>query len=119
MTLLSIELDRFRSFPGLELALDPRGGVLEAPNGRGKTNFLEALHYLSLFRSFRGAPDAELVTFGERAFRVRGEARGEESRVAVVGVSVEGARKSVSVDGKRSRPAEALGTALSDRKSVV
>ncbi|MFN2433082.1 MAG: DNA replication/repair protein RecF [Gemmatimonadota bacterium] len=113
MILQSLELDSFRSFPSLALQLDARGGVLEAPNGRGKTNFLEAIHYLSLFRSFRGATDAELPTFGARAFRVRGEVMDESGRRRSVGAAVEGARKQISVDGARLRPAEAIGTALS------
>jgi DNA replication and repair protein RecF len=111
VTLRSIELENFRNFRALGLTLDPRGGILEAPNGRGKTNLLEAIHYLSLFRSFRGAPDAELVTFGERGFRLLGETDGHAQRR--IGLSVEGLRKRLLVDGKPGRPADNVGAALS------
>jgi DNA replication and repair protein RecF len=113
VTLLSIELERFRNFPSLSLELDPRGGVLEAPNGRGKTNFLEAVHYLNLFRSFRGVPDSELPTFGENGFLVRGEVEGLDGRRRRVGVALDGGRKRLSVDGRPGRPADHAGTALS------
>lgn len=113
MTLLSIELARFRNFPALGLSLDPRGAVLEAPNGQGKTNFLEAVHYLNLFRSFRAAPDAELVRFGESGFRVRGEVERADGRRRAVAVALEGTRKRLAIDGRPSRPAEHIGTALS------
>jgi DNA replication and repair protein RecF len=113
VSLRFIELERFRSFPSLSLELDLRGGVLEAPNGRGKTNFLEALHYLNLFRSFRGAPDAELAAFGEQGFRVRGETTVGGGVKHRLGVSVEGSRKRLSIDGREARPAEHVGAVTS------
>jgi DNA replication and repair protein RecF len=114
VTLLSIELENFRNLPALQLSLDARGAVLEAPNGRGKTNFLEAIHYLTLFRSFRGATDVELVRFGETGFHVRGELAAQAGHPPRgVGIAVEGSRKRLSVDGRAARPAEHVGTALS------
>lgn len=113
MTLVSLELENFRNFAALSLPLDARGGVVEAPNGHGKTNLLEALHYLNLFRSFRGASDAELVSFGQRGFRVRGEVEEREGSRRGLGVALEGARKRLSVDGREARPAEHIGVALS------
>ncbi len=43
------------------------------PNGHGKTSFLEALLYLEVFRSFRGARERELARFGADGFRVEAE----------------------------------------------
>lgn len=39
-------------------------------NAQGKTNLLEAIHYLETFRSFRGTRDERLIRFGEHVFRV-------------------------------------------------
>jgi DNA replication and repair protein RecF len=50
--------------------------VLVGPNGHGKTSFLEALLYLEVFRSFRGAREGELVRFGADGFRVEAEVEG-------------------------------------------
>ena len=36
--------------------------MLVGNNGVGKTNVVEAIHYLSLARSFRGADDEDLIT---------------------------------------------------------
>ncbi len=113
MILLSLELQGFRNFTSLSLPLDSRGAVLEAPNGRGKTNFLEAIHYLSLFRSFRGAPDSEVASFGTRSFVLHGELTREGDRRTGIGVAVDGAKKRLAVDGRAGRPAEHVGTALS------
>jgi DNA replication and repair protein RecF len=51
--------------------------VLVGPNGQGKTNFLEAVQYLALGRSHRGARDDEIVRFGSDHFFVRGDAEGD------------------------------------------
>ena len=40
------------------------GLALLGANAQGKTNFLEAVYYPVLFRSFRGAPDQEVARFG-------------------------------------------------------
>ena len=50
--------------------------VLVGPNGHGKTSLLEALLYLEVFRSFRGARDRELVRFGADGFHVEVETDG-------------------------------------------
>src|SRR6185312_9856173 len=48
----------FRNLARLDLAPPPDGFALIGENGQGKTNLLEAIHYLQLLRSFRGARDA-------------------------------------------------------------
>ena len=44
--------------------------VLTGPNGSGKTSLLEALGYLSILRSFRGARSKELTALGEHGFEL-------------------------------------------------
>ena len=63
---------RFRNFSELELVFPPEGVAIIGDNGSGKTNLLEAIYYLEIFRSFRGAPDEQLVRIGEEAFHIRG-----------------------------------------------
>ncbi len=67
-----LRLRQFRNFPDLDLAFQPAGAAVVGPNGSGKTNLIEALYYLEIFRSFRGALDDQLVRFGEEAFHIRG-----------------------------------------------
>ncbi|HET7024826.1 MAG TPA: DNA replication and repair protein RecF [Gemmatimonadales bacterium] len=60
----------FRNLAPTELEF-PEGGVaLLGRNGAGKTNLLEAVYYPVLFRSFRGAKDAELAGFGGPGFAI-------------------------------------------------
>ena len=39
-------------------------------NGHGKTNLLEAIYYLQLLRSVRGARDQDVVRFGAQGFHI-------------------------------------------------
>ena len=51
----------FRNLADLDLPLPPGGAVFLGPNGHGKTNLLELLYYPVLFRSLRGARDADVT----------------------------------------------------------
>jgi DNA replication and repair protein RecF len=84
----------FRNIAALDVELPAEGVVVIGENGQGKTNFLEAMYYLVLFRSLRGAKDRELVRFGDAGFFVAGEGR---QRVTV-GYEIAGRRKKVTVD---------------------
>lgn len=105
----------FRNLASLDVAFPPEGVVILGANGQGKTNLLEAIYYLVLFRSFRGARDAELVRFGEAGFFVAGEITDATHPTAsghrlTAGYEVQGKRKKVMVDGnKPERLAEAVG----------
>jgi DNA replication and repair protein RecF len=83
-------------------------------NGQGKTNLLEAIYYLEIFRSFRGARDEQLITFGRDHFRLEGRLAGhagdDEDAVVAVGYTRAGRRKKVTVNGEEpDRVGEAIG----------
>lgn len=114
-----IRLRQFRNFAGLELQFPAAGAAIVGDNGSGKTNLLEALHYLEIFRSFRGAPDEQLVRFGGDAFHVRGrfEDRTTGRTVEVsAGYEPRTRRKRALVDGAET---ERLGEAIGNIGSVI
>jgi len=106
----------FRNLVDGEIALPEHGLVLVGPNGHGKTSFLEALLYLEVFRSFRGARERELVRFGADGFRIEAELEPERTgapthrRTVSAGFDARTRAKRVSVDGLvAARLAEAIG----------
>jgi len=87
----------FRNLAALDLELPSRGIVLIGANGQGKTNLLEAVYYLVLFRSFRGAKDRELVRFGEEGFFLGADVQADR---LTAGYDATRREKKVTSDGK-------------------
>lgn len=113
MRLTEIGLDRFRNLRSTSIGIPPAGAVLVGSNGQGKTNFLEAIHYLALFRSFRGVRQREVIAFGEEGFGVTGEAVYADGAARRVTVTGDRSRRRIAVDGHGPlNPAEAVGTVL-------
>ncbi len=70
--LRQLVLGQFRNYEQAEVAFEPGLNVLLGPNGQGKTNILEAVHYLAFLRSFRTRQIRELIRFGADGFQVHG-----------------------------------------------
>ena len=100
----------FRNLVRVELELPPTGMLVVGENGQGKTNLLEAIYYLQLLRSVRGARDQDLVRFGAEGFHLG--AHVVSDRVSEIGIGFEksGKRKRVRLDGVVSeRLSDAVG----------
>ena len=111
--LTQLELRDFRNFPRASLALPRDGMVVIGDNGHGKTNLLEAIYYLQLLRSSRGARDADLVRFGAGGFHIGAVAATGDERDREIGVGFDrqGKRKRVRLDGAECpRLSDALGS---------
>ncbi len=61
MQIKNLKLTNFRNFTNLDLDLVKGLNVIIGQNGVGKTNIVEAIHYLSLARSFRTNDDQTLI----------------------------------------------------------
>ena len=59
-----LSLHDFRSYPAVEVALDPGVTAFIGRNGQGKTNLVEAVDYVARLSSHRVASDAPLVRHG-------------------------------------------------------
>ena len=73
-----ISISDFRNYVSAEIEPAPRGITLfQGDNGSGKTNLLEAIAYLALLKSFRGAPAASMVRNGAQQAVLRAKAERE------------------------------------------
>lgn len=57
MKVKNIQIKNFRNYPDLDLAINSNMVVLTGPNAVGKTNLLESIYFISLFKSFRDDND--------------------------------------------------------------
>ncbi|HEX2860036.1 MAG TPA: DNA replication and repair protein RecF [Lacunisphaera sp.] len=110
MRFASVTLQDFRNLPLVEVHLAGRRTFLHGSNAQGKTNFLEALGYVTALRSFRGAETRALIALGRSqagmAFGIEHETFGA-SRVTVT-LRAEG-REVMWEQGKVTRLGDFIG----------
>jgi DNA replication and repair protein RecF len=108
--LLRLDVRDFRNLEHVELAPPPEGFALIGENGQGKTNLLEAIYYLQILRSMRGARDQDLVRFGQNAFHLGATVDTDAHHEVGIGFERAGKRKRVRIDGViPERLSDALG----------
>lgn len=73
MILERLTVNNFKNIRFAELDFSPKMNCFLGNNGMGKSNLLDAIHYLSFCRSFSGLNDAGLVTDGERFLMLKGD----------------------------------------------
>lgn len=67
-----LSLNQFRNHREAKLELGPQLNCITGPNGTGKTNMLDAVHYLCMCKSYFEAQDMHNVLHGEEWFMVKG-----------------------------------------------
>lgn len=73
MKINSLKLINYRNFNQSTLAFKSRGAVIYGKNGTGKTNILESICLFAFGKSFKNAPDTDLINFGADFFRIEAE----------------------------------------------
>ncbi|NND70376.1 MAG: DNA replication/repair protein RecF [Rhodothermales bacterium] len=72
MYISDLTLSAFRAHDDFKISFGERINLITGPNGIGKTNLLEAIHYLCLTKSFVSARDATAIREGSDEFVIRG-----------------------------------------------
>ena len=79
MYLKKLALTNFKNYELNELEFSPKINCFVGNNGVGKTNILDAIHYLSLTKSFFNSIDSISIKHGEDYFIIQGTfVRGDE-----------------------------------------
>lgn len=83
MYLKNLSLTNFKNYDQAELEFSSRINCIVGNNGVGKTNILDAIHYLSLTKSFFNNIDSISIRHGEDYFIINGTfvREGEEDQV--------------------------------------
>jgi DNA replication and repair protein RecF len=78
MYLQNLSLINFKNYPQAEIGFSPRINCFVGNNGVGKTNLLDAIHYLSLTKSYFNAIDTQNIRHDNEFFVIQGSFQGEE-----------------------------------------
>lgn len=98
--LSSLSLLHFRNHREAEVELGPEVNCFVGPNGVGKTNLLDAVHYLSLAKSYFDPVDMHNILRGEELFMVQGRLHTEDGQDTVLCSVRTGQRKILSRNKK-------------------
>ena len=80
MTLSQLLVSFFRNIQDAELFFSPRANIIVGDNGQGKTNLLEAIHVLSLTKSFRTHQARDLINWKTSRYHIKGEIQNREGK---------------------------------------
>ena len=102
MYLKSLQLVNFKNYAEGYYEFSDKVNAVVGANGSGKTNLLDAIHYMSLCKSYFLSQDGYAIRFGEEAFALHGEFHGfgDDRSRKVSCVYRQGGRKSVRFNGK-------------------
>jgi DNA replication and repair protein RecF len=93
MQLHTLQLINFKNYESVKLDLSSKINVLVGKNGCGKTNLLDAIHYLSLTKSAFLSSDNYSIRHGERFFSIKGVFRSAQSTQEVLCAVQTGSKK--------------------------
>lgn len=81
MILVNISIINYKNIKGVNLDLSPKINCLIGHNGVGKTNFLDAIYYLSFCRSANNPIDSQIIMHDENFFMLEGNYRTEQGDI--------------------------------------
>lgn len=83
MTINRLTLNHFRNYAQLDVTPAPGVNLICGENAQGKTNFLEAIFFLSCVKSFHAKKERELIQFGEVRAQIEADVTTRERTLAL------------------------------------
>lgn len=99
MFLKSLELKNFRNYYEVKLNFKTNKTLLIGKNAQGKTNLLEAIHYLSSLNSVRAKTDSELIKWNEEFCAIKAEILRSDTEVGLECIINPPKKKILKVNG--------------------
>lgn len=100
MYLKDLKARQFKNFTENEFAFSPKINAFVGKNGRGKTNVLDAIHYLALSKSYLNHSDAMNIQFDQGFFTLEGTFDKNESEDVIFCLVREGQPKQLKRNSK-------------------
>ena len=99
LLLKSIVLTQFKNYPHQSFVFDADIVAITGANGIGKTNLLDAIHYLCFTKSYFTGIDSNNVHHGSSGFRIEGVLKEAEEQVNTSIILRENGKKEVTCNG--------------------
>ncbi len=110
MRLEKLHLLNFKNYANADIEFEGLIHCFLGRNGSGKTNLLEAIHYLSFTRGATSNPDTSNIRHGEELFLIRGVFQLNKKRKEVTCSYSPDRKKKIAEDGKEyTRFSEHIG----------
>ncbi len=111
MILKNISIVNYKNILAANVELAPKMNCLLGQNGMGKTNFLDAIHFLSFCKSAHNAIDSQVIAHQQEFFMVEGEYQNENGEPETIYCGMKrGLKKHFKRNGKEyKRLAEHIG----------
>ncbi|MDE5887205.1 MAG: DNA replication and repair protein RecF [Muribaculaceae bacterium] len=101
MVINNIDILNFKNIASATLDFSPGVNCLLGMNGMGKSNLLEAIHFLSMVRPMSPIPDNALIRHGEEMLIVKGEFLSDTGSADAIACGItKGRGKSLKRNGK-------------------
>ncbi|MEQ8583939.1 MAG: DNA replication and repair protein RecF [Marinoscillum sp.] len=100
MKLNSLKLSQFKNYQEVKISFSEGINCILGKNGMGKTNLLDAIHYLSMTRSALNSIDQQNISHGEKYFAINSEFTLQGKQVGINCYFEQGKKKVFKVDGK-------------------
>lgn len=99
MYISHLKLKNFRNHETLELSPSPKLNIIIGDNAEGKTNIVEAIHFLSLARSFRTYQNADLILKGRDFALIEARVEQESMKREIRAILTDSSKK-ITCEGK-------------------
>lgn len=100
MHIENLSLINFKNYDELSLKFSKNINCLVGPNGSGKTNILDAIHYLSLTKSAFNSLDSQNIKTAEKFFTVKGSFFRGDNKFEILCSLQQGVKKVLKIDKK-------------------
>lgn len=104
MWLKQISVLNFKNYVESALEFSPDTNAFTGQNGAGKTNLLDAIHYLSLCKSYFNPIDSQHIKKGEDWFMLQGNFKKEEHHEDIISCSLKRNQKKQFRRNKKDYP---------------